>query len=244
MGNLLTIERKVGRLVEARFSGNPTVEDIAEWARAAEGLLKTGAARLGKGAVCCTDMRASALFRPAVTEALTSIMRADNRVVERNAILGIGGATFTLQLQRLLREAQPIGEIRRRVFIEQASMYQWLEELLTPVESARLRAFVDEFDPTTAEMGLAFTHSTVGAGAVRKSPTPTRTESRFGPARTASPSSPDARESEDRPPAPRWCQRSSAAWRALTTQRIMAENAHFEAYTSRDAAPRRRPAAA
>jgi hypothetical protein len=196
MGNLLTIDRKVGRLVEARFLGNPTLEDIEEWAREAEICLKTGA-RLGKAAVCCTDMRASALFRPAVTEALTSVMRADNRVVERNAILGIGGATFTMQLQRLLREAQPIGEIRRRVFIEPEGLCEWLDELLTPAESARLKEFIAEFDPTTAEGALAFGQSATIGGAPNRRPA--RPEQR-GPSTRGSTQSPDARVTSSQPP--------------------------------------------
>jgi hypothetical protein len=195
MANLLTINRRVGRFVEARFSGNPTVDDIGEWARAAEACLKTNVARTGLGAVCCTDTRASALFRPAVTEALTTLMRADNKILERNAILGIGGATFTMQLQRLLREAQPAGEVRRRVFVDEDLLCKWLDELLTPPESARLREFLGEFDPLSADVWRSpFAPPqtpTLAPEGIGISPKGSRLESPLTPQRRAAKSSPD-----------------------------------------------------
>jgi hypothetical protein len=201
MTKVLTIDRKVGRFVEARFSGNPTEQDIVEWAKAAEACLRANAARTGQGAVCCTDMRASALFRPSVTEALTNIMRADNKLVERNALLGIGGATFTMQLQRLLREAQPAGEIRRRVFVDEETLCKWLEELLTPQETARLKKFLGEFDPNGADVWRSpFGPPTPAAamespGAMLRA---ARTESRLTPAsRRAEKSSPGSIRAED-----------------------------------------------
>ncbi len=136
---LLTITRNVGRLVEARFSGNPTEVDVARWRKEADACLRACIAQTGKPAVCCTDMRASGLFRPAVADDLTAMMRSDNAAVYRNALLGTGGAIFTMQLQRLLREA---GSEQRRIFTESGILVAWLDEVLTPAERVRLREFI------------------------------------------------------------------------------------------------------
>lgn len=194
---MLTVDRRVGRLVEARFAGNPTETDVAEWGRAADYCLKTCLARTQKIAVCFTDMRASALFRPGVTDELISVMRKDNKLVERNALLGIGGATFTLQLQRLLREASAGSEVRRRVFVDPEEAFAWLDELLVPVERARVREFVEEFAPPVAEVGRSFEHSRIAtpAAAQRSRPAQSSPEPKY---RAAPPSQPESQ----RPPAP------------------------------------------
>lgn len=175
---LLTIDRRVGRFVEARVAGSPTEEEVAEWARSADLCLKTCLARTQKIAVACTDVRPSSIYRPAVTELFSSIMRKDNKLLERNAVLGIGGATFTLQLQRLLREAEAArgGEVRRRVFTDPEAAFAWLDEVLTPVERARMREFIAEFDPTTLPTG-----NPLGGGSSSRPPPPLRSD---GAART------------------------------------------------------------
>lgn len=141
---MLLIARNVGRLVEVRFSGNPTEDNITAWSRACEACLQECIARTGKGAVCLTDLRASSLFSPAATERLISLMRSDNRALERNAILLTGGAMFTLQMQRMLRESS--GESRRRVFVDVDPALTWTDEHLIPAERARLRDFIRESD--------------------------------------------------------------------------------------------------
>ena len=141
---MLTVVRSVGRLVEARFSGNPTEADVDEWSRSCETCLKTCIAQTGKAAICATDLRKSSLFSPKATDRLISLMRTDNKALERNAILGTGGATFTLQLQRMFRESS--GDARRRMFIDRELALAWLDESLTPAERTRLREFVSEPD--------------------------------------------------------------------------------------------------
>jgi hypothetical protein len=143
---VLTIVRSVGRFVEARFSGNPTEADVSQWRQEADMCLRSCLAQTGKPAVCCTDLRASALFRPSVGDELIALMRSDTAAVSRNAILGLGGALFTLQLQRLLREA---GSEQRRVFTDTGLLYAWLDETLTLAERSQLRHFVAAGDRMT-----------------------------------------------------------------------------------------------
>lgn len=151
---MLTVVRTVGRLVEARFSGNPSESDVATFRHEADNCVRTAFTLSGKPVVCCTDMRASALFSPSATEELITMMRADKSAIERNGILGTGGALFTLQLQRLVREAAG-GEGRRRVFTNEALLFSWLDEVLTPAERTRVRQFVEEFAPPANEVAAS-----------------------------------------------------------------------------------------
>jgi len=208
---LLTVERRVGRLVEARFAGNPTEADVAAWGRAADTCLKICVARTQKIAVCCTDLRPSALFRPAVSDELIAVMRKDNKLVERNALVGIGGATFTMQLQRLLREAAPVGAVRRRVFIDPEEAFAWLDELLDAPERERVREFMREYEPSTADQGRAsFDHALLApqTGAENPARLSKRISSTPPPRfRAPAPSRPDRsaepeRRPSERPPEP------------------------------------------
>jgi len=133
---------------------------------AAEACLKVCIAQTKKEAVCCTDLRASALFSPAVTDQLIKVMKTDNRALDRNGILLTGGATFALQLQRMFRECS--GGERRRLFTDPALVVAWLGERLNDAERARLQKFILEYDPPLA-------------GGAERSPleeTPARPESR------------------------------------------------------------------
>jgi hypothetical protein len=164
---VLTVVRTVGRLVEARFSGNPSESDVVTFRQEADSCVRTAATLSGKPVVCCTDMRASALFRPSATEELITMMRADRSAIERNGILGTGGALFTLQLQRLLREAAG-GEGRRRVFTDESLLFSWLDEVLTPGERIRARQFVAEFSPPASEVAASTSaFDTSGRGRAR-----------------------------------------------------------------------------
>jgi hypothetical protein len=54
-------------------------------------------------------------------------------------------------MQRCIREADPMGVVRRRLFSEVDSALAWLGEMLTPAESVRALAFMREFDVREAE---------------------------------------------------------------------------------------------
>jgi len=83
-------------------------------------------------------------------------MRDDNAALERNTILGTGGAVFTLQVQRMLRESS--GEIRRRLFIDIDQAVSWTAERLTGPEQARLIEFIRESDSDLVRPDGTFFH--------------------------------------------------------------------------------------
>jgi hypothetical protein len=135
--------------VELRFAGNPTIEDAEQFDRDAH----TGIAatiRDTKGpVVICTDLRASHLFHPDVSERIVRTMRGETTNLQRNGLLGSGSAVLTLQLARLVKETT--NDARRRVFTQPEPLFAWLDEVLTPAERLRLRQFLAELDPISLQ---------------------------------------------------------------------------------------------
>ena len=154
---MLTAAWRVGRLVELRLAGSPTLEDAARFEIDSRGTVAACVAKTKKPTVVCTDLRTTQLWRPEVTERLVSIMRHENIHVERNGLLGNGSALVGLQVTRLITKAS--GGARRRVFSQPEPLLLWLDELLTEPERKRVREFLGEVDAygvRTTALGLPF----------------------------------------------------------------------------------------
>jgi hypothetical protein len=88
---------------------------------------------------------------PAVADRFIALMRADNPRVERTGfLLAADAATFALQLERMIKEAQ---SPTRRSFRDPDEWHSWLAELLAPVEVRRLRQFAVERAAAAAAHG-------------------------------------------------------------------------------------------
>jgi hypothetical protein len=125
-----------GRLITFRVL--PPVED-ANSARAALELRNTIAAVEGS-VVVCTDVSAARTFSPETTERFIALMRSDNPKVERSALLlDAQSATFVLQVERMVREANHPG---RRTFRDRAELRGWLAPLLSAAELGALDSFL------------------------------------------------------------------------------------------------------
>jgi hypothetical protein len=141
---VLTVARHVGRLIEIRGFGNPTEDDIARFRADAVAVLSTCVAETKRPAVACVDGRTANLIRPAAADLLIDLMRRDNRNVEKSAFLSASSAVFALQMSRFLRESD--SNTRRRLFTEVEPLLAWMQDVLTPEESIRLRRFLGEID--------------------------------------------------------------------------------------------------
>ncbi len=137
---MLSVRRVVGRLVEIRFDGNPSVEDVERFNSECRACVVACSAETKRRAVLCTDLRQTHLFMPDVSERLLLLMRSANPHLERNAFLGNGTALLSLQVARLVNEAVNPG--RRRLFTEPEPLCNWLDEVLSAVERARMREFL------------------------------------------------------------------------------------------------------
>jgi hypothetical protein len=135
----VTIESRVGALVELRFTGSASMEEVVAF----EATLVTLVRRIvknGRRAVICTDLRACQIFRPDVSDRIVRLMQNDNPHMERNAFLGQSSALLSLQIKRFIAESGELG--RRRMFAEEPPLVAWLSEVTTIPEQTRLQAFL------------------------------------------------------------------------------------------------------
>jgi hypothetical protein len=129
---------RVGRLIEARLKWLNGPADVA---RLQTTMLEVFA-KAGPHGVICADWREAVVFRPEVGDALVELLRRGNRQINRSAVLlSAADATFGLQIERLLREAQ---NPQRRSFRAAEPMLTWLGEVLSPEERERATAFLAE----------------------------------------------------------------------------------------------------
>jgi len=133
---LIEVANPAGRLVTFRVRA-PV--DNANASQAGSELRRIIEKLPGK-VIICTDLTDARTFAPETAERFVQVMKADNPRLERSALLlGSGSATFTLQLERMLREANsPV----RRTFHDAAELVEWLRPLLEPAEEAALGLFL------------------------------------------------------------------------------------------------------
>lgn len=130
------IEAPVGRLVLTRAVKVRSVEEAGDVRNAVSVVIH----ERPHGAVVCTDWRDVDVFAPEVADVLLAMFRGTNPWVVRGAILLPGGhATFGLQLERMLREAN---NPARRAFRDPRVMLTWLAEILTAEETRHAEEFL------------------------------------------------------------------------------------------------------
>ena len=93
------------------------------------------------GAIFATDLTRTRVVSPEVAESFTALMRADNKLLIAAALLTAGQGTFSLQVDRLVKEA---GFGSRQAFHNRLDLESWLTPRLTPEE---MQAFGQQFKP-------------------------------------------------------------------------------------------------
>lgn len=134
---MFTIENSVGRLVELRMASPITLEELGGF----HGAVSKIVARHPGQVVVCTDLLSARVFDQHVTERLTTIIRQESPRVERNAFMVGDGAVFSMQIERIIRDA---GFANRRAFRVPTDLITWLGEVLTSAERERLAKFLRE----------------------------------------------------------------------------------------------------
>jgi hypothetical protein len=95
---------------------------------------------IARESVICADWRGALVLPPAASDALLELLRQGNGFFERSAVLlPAEDATFGLQVERLVREAQ---NRARRTFRAATPLLDWLGEVLTPAERKRAAEFI------------------------------------------------------------------------------------------------------
>lgn len=146
------VERRVGRVIEARVWALDDVDAANRYAAALAGVVSELPG--GTTAILCADHRFAALYPQPVTDRLLELFRQMNDRLERVAILAHPRqATFYMQLSRLVRQA---GKEERRVFRETEDALDHLAPVLSTAEIDRARTFLEsgfarEIDPDPGE---------------------------------------------------------------------------------------------
>ena len=134
-----TSEIRVGRLLQVRVGkGYETPEDVDEMIT----MIRAATSKLAPGVkhVTVADWRRCSVLSASASEQALKMLLAVNPRTERSAMLySAGSPTAVMQFVRLVREA---GNPNRRLFSEATALTAWLDELLTPEESAELRRFL------------------------------------------------------------------------------------------------------
>jgi hypothetical protein len=133
---VFTIERRVGRLGEIRYS-SLTLEDMALYRQKFEALLQKVPGKL----VFVSDLRGVDSVSPEVEEHGVAIMRAATPKIERAAMLVSSRGQFGMQMLRATITAESPGQLRR-VFSSAMEIERWLGEVLSAEERTRLHYFL------------------------------------------------------------------------------------------------------
>lgn len=97
---MIRVSQTVGRLAEIRMTSPITSEDLATMQRDVAAILDRTQGRI----VVCADLSGATVLPSDLADRIARFFRASNARLERTAILVGGGATFFLQIERLLRE--------------------------------------------------------------------------------------------------------------------------------------------
>jgi hypothetical protein len=143
---MISVAHRVGRLVEVRIITPVTAEEIQAMGQRI-GLAYAACAP--RPIVGCTDLRGANLFPMDLAEQVAAFMKKGNPRIERGAMLVGESALFSMQVERVVREA---GNPSRRTFRVRTELEKWLAEVLTPFERQRVRHFLEEGDQALAEL--------------------------------------------------------------------------------------------
>lgn len=136
-----TAKLSVGRLLEIRVgAGYRSAADVD----ALFDLIGQQLARLPPATphVAVVDWRRCPLMSPEAAQRVTVRMATVTPRPERSAALATkDAAVAVLQFLRVIREA---GLPDRKLFFDQTELVDWLVEVLSPLETRRLRAFLNE----------------------------------------------------------------------------------------------------
>lgn len=139
-----TCEIVAGRLMEIRLAaGYRSVADVDDMIRMM--VRKFTTLPVGARVVIAADWRGISVMSQETSErAKVMLTQSNPRVLRSSILIGEQRHTASLQVVRLVREAD---NQERRCFASAAEQYEWLAEVLTDDERARLAVFLGLAQP-------------------------------------------------------------------------------------------------
>ncbi len=151
MALMYLVERRVGRLIEARIWALSSAAEADAYAR--DLATAVSLAPPGTKPVLCADHRPVAIYSQLVSDRLAELFAVMNYRLECAALLAAQtNATFAMQLGRIVREAS---NPARRVFDDAFEAATYLRDSLDEAERARLGLFLSGFEGDDAADGPA-----------------------------------------------------------------------------------------
>jgi hypothetical protein len=134
---MFSVEVKTGRLLEIRLIAPVTLEDLQGMGQRLAAVFLEHPGKL----VAAADATRAAIVTPDVGQRIVEVFRADNPRIERSGILINQSATFGLQIERFVAEAD---NPSRRCFRDVFDLKVFLGSHLTHDEHGRLAQFLGE----------------------------------------------------------------------------------------------------
>lgn len=132
---MFSAQIRVGRLIELSVNAPFEIDDLNRLTEQMRTVVQGSPVKV----VACSDFRRATVLTQDVVEGLIDLMRNDNANVERSGLLVSTSAVFSMQMERIIRNA---GNPNRRSFRAPAEAVAWLSEVLTLEERASLHRFV------------------------------------------------------------------------------------------------------
>ncbi len=134
---MITIENRVGRLIETRLVSPLLDTEFSQFQQERERLMRA----VGQDRVVCIDLSRVQILPPTQADAFLNLLRGSRPGLTRNAfLLPPNQAVLALQFSRIIRQAN---NPARRAFQSRAALITWLAEILRPPELLRLESFLD-----------------------------------------------------------------------------------------------------
>ncbi|HKH49954.1 MAG TPA: hypothetical protein VKM72_35315 [Thermoanaerobaculia bacterium] len=131
-----TVQNVTGRLVEVRVATPLTLEEVQQFV----GEHQAAIGRIPGRYVGVVDLLHADVFPADAAQRLIQLLSVMAERVERSAFLIGESALFSLQIERVIRNA---ASSNRKAFRDPAELSRWLGEILTPAEQSRLDQFLD-----------------------------------------------------------------------------------------------------
>lgn len=131
------VDNPAGRLVEVKLASPLSIEEVQQFVQKHLAIMQ----KIPGKYIGVVNLLEAYVFPPAVAEALSKLLAGAASHVERSAFLIGESAVFSLQVGRVIRDAN---SPNRRAFHDGQELIAWLGEVLTPSERKELERFVRE----------------------------------------------------------------------------------------------------
>lgn len=138
---MISIENRVGRLIEVRFASPILDSEMTDFLRERERVMRL----VGNDRLVCIDLSRMHILPPSQADTFLNFLKGSRPGLTRNAfLLPPGQALLALQFGRIVREAN---NPARRTFQSRRDLITWLGEVMRPLERTRLDVFLTEDSP-------------------------------------------------------------------------------------------------